>query len=117
MRFVPIKTLEQQTLLCLHRVRQRFIEERTATINRLRELLAEFCFVMPQKAAEVRRRATEWLEQLLPHAACAVRDLREHLRVLDARVKEYERSIARSKLMLAITSTRSSSNNVWVSAP
>jgi transposase len=54
MRFVPIKTLEQQALLCLHRVRQRFIEERTATINRLRGLLAEFCFVMPQKAAECR---------------------------------------------------------------
>ena len=41
MRFVPIKTLEQQSVLCLHRVRQGFIEERTATINRLRGLLAE----------------------------------------------------------------------------
>ena len=93
MRFVPIKTLEQQAVLCLHRVRQGFVEERTATINRLRGLLAEFGFVLPQKAAEVRRRATEWLEQLPPRAACAVRDLREHLRVLDERVKEYERSI------------------------
>ena len=93
MRFVPIKTLEQQAVLCLHRVRQGFIEERTATINRLRGLLAEFGCVLPQKAAEVRRRATEWLEQLPPRAACAIRDLREHLRVLDERVKEYERSI------------------------
>jgi transposase len=41
----------------------------------------------------VRRRAPEWLEQLPPRAACAIRDLREHLRVLDERVKEYERSI------------------------
>jgi transposase len=41
----------------------------------------------------VRRRATEWLEHLPAHAACAIRDLREHLRVLDERVKEYERSI------------------------
>ena len=93
MRFVPIKTLEQQAVLCLHRVRQGFIEERTATINRLRGLLAEFGFVLPQQAAEVRRRATEWLEQLPAHAACAIRDLREHLRVLDERVKQYERSI------------------------
>ncbi len=93
MRFVPIKTLEQQAVLCLHRVRQGFVEERTATINRLRGLLAEFGLVLPQKAAEVRRRATESLEQLPPRAASAVRDLREHLRVLDARVKEYERSI------------------------
>jgi transposase len=93
MRFVPIKTLEQQAVLCLHRVRQGFIEERTATINRLRGLLAEFGFVLPQKAAEVRRRAVESLELLPARAACAIRDLREHLRILDARVKEYERSI------------------------
>src|SRR6187399_314946 len=93
MRFVPVKSQDEQARLCIHRVRQGFVEQRTATINRLRGLLAEFGVVLPQKAAEVRRRATEWLEQLPPRAACAVRDLREHLRVLDARVKEYERSI------------------------
>jgi transposase len=42
MRFVPIKSVEQQSDLSLHRVRQGFIEERTATLNRLRGLLAEF---------------------------------------------------------------------------
>jgi transposase len=93
MRFVPIKSLEQQAVLCLHRVRQGFIEERTATINRLRGLLAEFGIVLPQRATEVRRRAVESLEFLPTHAAGAIRDLREHLRVLDARVKAYERSI------------------------
>ena len=36
MRFVPVKSLEQQTDLSLHRVRQGFVEERTATLNRLR---------------------------------------------------------------------------------
>jgi transposase len=93
MRFVPIKTLEQQAILCLHRVRQGFIEERTATINRLRGLLAEFGIVLPQKAAAVRRRALECLELLPTHAARAIRDLHEHLRVLDALAIEYERSI------------------------
>ena len=42
MRFVPVKSLEQQSDLSLHRVRQGFVEERTATLNRLRGLLAEF---------------------------------------------------------------------------
>src|SRR6516164_9914112 len=42
MRFVPVKTVEQQSDLSLHRVRQGFVEERTATFNRLRGLLAEF---------------------------------------------------------------------------
>src|SRR3974390_3306892 len=41
MRFVPVKSLEQQSDLSMHRVRQGFVEERTATLNRLRGLLAE----------------------------------------------------------------------------
>ena len=41
-RFVPVKSAEQQAVLTLHRVRQGFVEERTATINRIRGLLAEF---------------------------------------------------------------------------
>jgi transposase len=36
MRFVPVKSAEQQAILSLHRVRQGFIEQRTATINRIR---------------------------------------------------------------------------------
>lgn len=42
MRFVPIKTAEQQAILSWHRARQGWIEERTALVNRLRGLLAEF---------------------------------------------------------------------------
>ena len=34
MRFVPIKEEHQQIILCLHRTRQGFVEERTATYNR-----------------------------------------------------------------------------------
>jgi transposase len=93
MRFIPIKTPEQQAVLCLHRVRQGFIEERTATVNRLRGLLAEFGFVLPQSSAAVRHGVAELLEQLPQHAARALGDLLEHLRVLDARVREYEHSI------------------------
>jgi len=93
MRFIPIKTPEQQAVLCLHRVRQGFIQERTATINRLRGLLAEFGFVLPQSAAAVRRGVAALLEQLPAHAARALGDLREHLRSLDTRVREYEHAI------------------------
>jgi len=93
MRFIPIKTPEQQAVLCLHRVRQGFIEERTATINRLRGLLAEFGFVLPQSSAAVRQGVAPLLEQLPPHAARALGGLLEHLRSLDARIREYEHAI------------------------
>jgi len=54
MRFVPIKNLAQQGQLGIHRVRQGFIEQRTATINRIRGLLAEFGIVLPLKASGAR---------------------------------------------------------------
>ena len=49
MRFVPVKSEHQQIILCLHRTRQGFVEERTASYNRLRGLIAEFGIVLPQK--------------------------------------------------------------------
>jgi transposase len=57
MRFVPVKSAEQQAILALHRVRQGFLEQRTATINRIRGLLAGFGVVLPQRAEQVRRAA------------------------------------------------------------
>src|SRR5580693_412343 len=47
MRFVPIKNVEQQALLGLHRARQGFVSERTAQANQIRGLLSEFGLVMP----------------------------------------------------------------------
>ncbi|RCW66904.1 transposase [Pseudorhodoferax soli] len=48
MRFVPVKTAEQQGQLAVHRLREGFKEERTALINRIRGLLAEFGLVFAQ---------------------------------------------------------------------
>ncbi len=41
MRFVPIKNVEQQSVLALHRVRQSFVKARTAQANQIRGLLSE----------------------------------------------------------------------------
>jgi len=57
MRFVPVKSTEQQALLAMHRVRQGFVVERTAIINRLRGLLCEFGVVLPLRSVTVRRQA------------------------------------------------------------
>ena len=45
MRFVPIKTAEQQSVLMLHRTRDLFIDHRTSLINAIRSHLAEFGIV------------------------------------------------------------------------
>jgi transposase len=55
MRFVAIKSVEQQAALCVHRLRQGLVEERTALINRLRGLLTEFGVVAPLSPEKLRR--------------------------------------------------------------
>jgi transposase len=93
MRFVPVKSAEQQAVLSLHRVRQGFVEERTATLNRIRGLLAEFGHVLPQKAVEVRRRLPPLLDELPALAARALGDLQAHVRILakaDARAQRVQ---------------------------
>jgi transposase len=55
MRFVAIKSVEQQAALCVHRLRQGAVEERTALINRLRGLLTEFGVVAPLSPEKLRR--------------------------------------------------------------
>lgn len=47
MHFVPVKTVEQQAVLSLHRIREVLVGQRTATINQLRGLLSEFGLPAP----------------------------------------------------------------------
>ncbi len=47
MRFVPVKKVDQQSRLMVHRARQGYVQARTATLNRIRGLLSEFGFVLP----------------------------------------------------------------------
>lgn len=54
MRFVSLKTVEQQQVLALHRLRQGTVKARTALINQLRGLLTEFGVVAPLGHAALR---------------------------------------------------------------
>src|SRR4051794_1435607 len=60
MRFVPTKTIAQQSCLMLHRVRHLFIRQQTAVINSIRAYLAEFGIVAP-----VGRRGVEQLLEVV----------------------------------------------------
>ena len=94
MHFVPVKSEDEQARLCVHRVRQGFVEQRTATINRLRGLLSEFGIVLPQKAAIVRREAAAHLEDLPGWANTAVGDLLSEVHRLDERIAEYDQHVS-----------------------
>ena len=90
MRFVPIKTEEQQSRLMVHRARQGFVQARTATLNRIRGLLSEFGIVLPLKAEVVRREAAAKLEDLPGYANTVIGDLLSEVRHLDERIKQYD---------------------------
>lgn len=96
MRFVPVKEEHQQIILCLHRTRQGFVEERTASYNRLRGLIAEFGIVLPQKVTCLRREIGKHLEDLPGYANLCVSDLLSHTAGLDAKIAEYDRAIAQA---------------------
>ena len=88
MRFVPVKTVEQQAILAWHRMRQGWIEERTALLNRVRGLLAEFGLV-PGRSPAVLIAAMARIvdEAAAPEPMRAiVQQAREQLAQLDARL-------------------------------
>ena len=94
MRFVPPKSLEQQGQLLVHRARQGFVQQRTATLNRIRGLLSEFGIVLPLKAATVRREAMAQLEDLPSWTNTVVGDLLSEVSRLDDRIAQYDQHIA-----------------------
>jgi transposase len=96
MRFVAVKSAEQQARLVVHRLRQGWQEERTAGINRLRGLLAEFGRVYPNSASAAFSGAKAALaDETLPAALRrgVAREL-EHLREIDRLIDECDREIA-----------------------
>ena len=102
MNFVPPKTLAQQGMLCVHRFRQSLQEQRTACMNRIRGMLAEFGIVLPQTPAVLRERLHDILEDASNdiagmarlvldrmHAQC--KEIEAHLKWCDERVAAHNK--------------------------
>ncbi len=62
MRFVSIKSVAQQDVQSVHRVRQLLVKTRTALVNQARGLLAEYGVVVAQGVARLRRALPTILE-------------------------------------------------------
>lgn len=97
MRFVPIKNIEQQSVLSLHRVRQGFVKARTAQANQIRGLLGEYGLIVPQGIAYIAQRVPDLIEDAsteLPGSFRLLIDrLVEHLKLLHRQVEEIEMQI------------------------
>ena len=92
MRFVAVKSIEQQACLSWHRLRQGFSEERTALINRLRGLLGEFGVWRGRSAAVLTSAlpALEHDEALPLRVRRMVTEVRQHLTRLDTAIASCE---------------------------
>ncbi len=114
MRYVPVKTVSQQGMLCVHRLREGLKEERTACINRIRGLLAEFGIVVAQSFQALQECLGDVIEDAsneLPGMARLVieraqmqwHELDEHIAWCDARIaahlKDDEQAKAATQLM------------------
>ena len=97
MRFVPVKNIEQQSVLSLHRVRQGFVRARTAQANQIRGLLSEFGIVVPQGIAHLVRRVPELIEdatnELTGSFRLLIERLMDHLKGINRQVRELEAQI------------------------
>lgn len=96
MRFVPVKSLEQQDVQFIHRVRERLVCERTALANQIRGFLAEIGRVLPQGISNLRT----YLPQLYEHESDLTMlerdlfsDLYTQLVDLDAKISKYEEQL------------------------
>ena len=97
MRFVPLKNIEQQSVLALHRARQGFVKARTAQANQIRGLMGEFGLIVPQGIGHIAKRVPDLIEDAsndLPGAFRLLIDrLLAHLKLLQQQVDEIELQI------------------------
>jgi transposase len=94
MRFVAVKTVEQQGILAVHRARQGFVKARTAQANQIRGLLSEFGIVIAQGIGHIAKRVPDILEDAENGLAGPFRQLlqrlAENLKEMDRQVGELE---------------------------
>ncbi|RDI96768.1 IS110 family transposase [Dyella solisilvae] len=99
MRFVAVKSVAQQDLQAIHRVRASLVEQRTAKGNQIRGLVAEYGLVAPKEMGSLRHAMPAWLEDGGNGLSFCFRQVLEglwrDLRALDERIGEVDREITR----------------------
>ena len=93
MRFVPVKSIEQQDIQMLHRIRSGLVKERTALANRIRGFLGEYGIIVPIGLTKLRQALPSLLEDAENDLTMSARkmfaDLQLQLIELDKQVATY----------------------------
>ena len=97
MRFVPDKSIAQQDIQSLHRVRSQLVARRTAQVNQIRGLLQEYGLIIPKGISNARKAIPMILEDANNSLTCLFRgllnELYDELVHLDDRVKNLEQKL------------------------
>jgi len=94
MRFVPVKSTDQQAVLAVHRAREGFVGARVAIGNQIRGLLAEFGLVLPKGKANLARVPALLSESGVPATLQhLIEGLLAHYRQLETRTTELEQQL------------------------
>jgi len=97
MRFVTVKTVEQQDIQATHRIRSELMSQRTAKANQVRGLVAEYGLVAPKQLRSLRAAIPCWLEDAENGLTGDFRNLLHgvwnDLLMLDDRVEEMDKLI------------------------
>lgn len=98
MKFVGFKSIEQQDILMLHRIRSQKVKHRTALVNQIRGLLSEFGIVLPQRIGPFRKQLIESLteernKKLSELGHRTIYHLYEDLLVMDDHIERVEKEL------------------------
>lgn len=96
MKFVPIKQIEQQDILMIHRCRELLVKQKTALSNQIRGLLMEYGVVIPQGLSHIRR-----LPEILNESKSKITErgngiflrLHDQFKTIEEQIKEYDMDI------------------------
>jgi transposase len=112
MRFVPIKDVDQQSVLMLHRARALLIRQRTMLVNALRAHMAEFGIIAPQglrnveqlidAISDARTALPELARSILQLVVAQLNDTAARVRLLEARLAKWHRANTVSRLLASV---------------
>ena len=95
--FVPVKTIEQQDLQCMHRIRQRLVRDRTSLINQIRGLLSEYGVIITRSSRVMKTELPLIIEDMSNSLSFQMRemtnDLLQEFNKINDRISSIEQKI------------------------